>query len=176
MINIKNGIQKERIMNMANLLRRKRHGGPPARAAEATPMSHFQRELDRLFGDFWPEFGEALEPWTESFVPNVDVAEDDKEIRITAELPGMDENDIDVSISNGILTLQGEKKQEEEEKEKGYYCRESSYGKFYRRFPLSAEVDEDKADAEFKKGVLNIKLPKTETAQAKAKKIKVKSE
>ena len=161
---------------MANLLtRRKRRGDPLSRDIGEPSLSPIQHELNRLFGDFWPETLGGMEPWSGSFVPNVDVAEDEKAIRISAELPGMDENDIDVSISNGVLTLQGEKKQDEEETEKGFYCRESAHGKFLRRIDLGSDVDEDKADAEFKKGILTITLPKSEAAQAKAKKIKIKS-
>jgi HSP20 family protein len=131
--------------------------------------------MNRLFDNFWLEPFGVFEEWPGSFVPTVDVTENDKEIRISAELPGMDEKDIDVTITDSMLTIQGEKKQEEEEKEKGFYRRESSYGSFRRVIDLPIEVDESKADAEFKKGVLKIKLPKTAKAKAKGRKLKVKT-
>jgi HSP20 family protein len=134
-----------------------------------------QREMHRMFDNFYLEPFRMSEEWPGSFIPTVDVTETDKEIRISSELPGMDGKDINVTVSDSMLTIQGEKKQEEEEKEKGFYCKESSYGTFRRVIDLPAEVDEGKAEAEFKKGVLKIKLPKTAAAKAKAKKIKIKT-
>lgn len=140
-----------------------------------SPFRSLQREMNRMFDNFWLEpFGE-FEEWQGSFVPTVDVTENEKEVRISSELPGMDEKDINLTVSDSTLTIQGEKKQEEEEKEKGFYRKESSYGTFRRVINLPAEVDESKAEAEFKKGVLKIKLPKTAEAKAKSKKIKIKS-
>jgi HSP20 family protein len=129
-----------------------------------------------MFDNFWLEPFGVSEEWPGSFVPTIDVTENNKEIRISSELPGIDEKDINITVSDSMLTIQGEKKQEEEEKEKGFYCRESSYGTFRRVINLPAEVDESKAEAEFKKGVLKIKLPKTAQAKTKAKKIKIKSD
>jgi HSP20 family protein len=131
--------------------------------------------MNRMFENFWLEPFGAFEEWPGAFVPTVDVTEEDKEVRISAELPGMDEKDIDVTVRNNILTIQGEKKQEQEEKQKGFYRKESSYGTFRRVIDLPAEVDESKAEAEFKKGILRIRLPKTAEAQTKTKKIKIKS-
>jgi HSP20 family protein len=146
-----------------------------SRRGSESPFRSLRREMNRIFDDFWLEPFGAFEEWPGSFVPTIDVVEDDKEIRISSELPGMDEKDISVTVSDSTLTIQGEKKQEQEEKEKGFYRRESSYGTFHRVVDLPADVNEDKAEAEFRKGVLKIRLPKTAEAQTKAKKIKIKS-
>jgi HSP20 family protein len=129
-------------------------------------------EMRRLMQDFWMR---PLEGWGEEFVPRVDVKEEEKEVIVSAELPGLDQKDIDVTVTNDSVRISGEKKQEEEEEKKGYYRRETSYGSFERVIDLPTEVDEGKAEAEFSKGVLTIKLPKSEEAQAKQKKIKIKS-
>jgi HSP20 family protein len=129
--------------------------------------------LDRFFEDF-PLGRVADENWlTAAFVPKVNVAETDKELTVSAELPGMEEKDIDISISDGALTLKGEKKEEKEEKEKNYYRLEQSTGYFHREIPFPCDVDADKAEAIFKKGVLTVKLPKTQ--KAKGRKLEVKS-
>jgi HSP20 family protein len=108
--------------------------------------------------------------------PAVDVAEKDKAYEITAELPGLDEKNVEVKVANGMLSIKGEKKEEKEEKKRGYYLSERRYGAFERRFQIPEGVDSDKIDATFKKGVLTVTLPKSATAQAAEKKIAVKSE
>jgi HSP20 family protein len=161
---------------MAKELKRQEGGrGLLSRRRDESPFRSLQREMNRMFENFWLEPFGAFEEWPGAFVPTVDVTEEDKEVRISAELPGMDEKDIDVTVRNNILTIQGEKKQEQEEKQKGFYRKESSYGTFRRVIDLPAEVDESKAEAEFKKGILRIRLPKTAEAQTKTKKIKIKS-
>jgi len=162
---------------MAKELKRQEGGrGLLSRRRDESPFRSLQREMNRMFENFWLEPFGAFEEWPGAFVPTVDVTEEDKEVRVSVELPGMDENDIDVAIRAGTLTIEGEKKQEEEEKNKGFYRKESSYGTFRRIVDLPAEIDEDKAEAEFKKGVLRIKLPKTAEAQTKAKKLRIKSD
>lgn len=106
---------------------------------------------------------------------DVDVAEDDKAYTITAELPGLDEKDIDVSISDDVLTLKGEKKAEKEEKGKNRYVCERSYGAFVRSFALPSDSLADKIGARFAKGVLTITLPKNPKAEPASKKIQVKA-
>jgi len=144
------------------------------------PFRMLTREMNRLFDDFRSHF--HIEPFGLSrgemgaFTPSVDVTENDKEVRITSELPGIDEKDIDITLSKDSVTIKGEKQQETEDKGKDYYRMERSYGSFQRTVPLPAEIDEDKAQAEFKKGVLKIKLPKTAECQKAHKKIEVKSE
>ncbi len=144
------------------------------------PFASFQREMNRLFDNFFSGF--SLSSWapfdrgaTQTFSPRVDVSETDKEIRVSAELPGMEEKDIDISLTRDSLTIKGEKKGETEEKGKDFYRTERSYGSFTRSIPLPAEVDADKVEATFKKGVLDITLPKTAKAIEETKKIPVKA-
>ncbi len=107
--------------------------------------------------------------------PAVDVAEKDKEYEITAELPGMDQSNVEVKLSNGVLTIKGEKKEEKEEKKKDYYMSERRYGSFQRTFQVPDGVDADKVEASFKNGVLTVMLPKTPEAQKQEKKIAIKT-
>jgi HSP20 family protein len=150
------------------------------------PFEGLRQEIDRLFSDFglgfqWP-FGRSLfaaEPqfrrelmW--STMPAVDVVESEKSYEIAADLPGMDEKNIEVKVAEGVLTIKGEKQEEKEEK-KDYYLQERSFGSFQRRFDLPESVDSDKIEASFKKGVLTVTLPKKPEAQKPTKKIEVKS-
>jgi HSP20 family protein len=107
--------------------------------------------------------------------PAVDVTESDKAYEIAAELPGMDEKDIEVNVANDGLTIKGEKKFEREEKQKDYYVSERRYGSFERHFGLPKDVEADKIEASFRNGVLKVTLPKTAEAQKPAKKIEVKA-
>ena len=108
-------------------------------------------------------------------MPPADVSETDNAYEITAELPGMDEKNVEVKVANGVLTIRGEKQDEKEEKKKGYHMRERSYGSFERSFQVPDGVDADKIEANFKKGVLTVILPKSAEAQKAEKKITVKS-
>ena len=110
-----------------------------------------------------------------SAVPAVDVSETDKAYEITAELPGMDEKNVEVKLANDVLTIKGEKQDEKEEKRKDYYMRERSFGSFQRSFQVPDGVDADKIEANFKKGVLTVTLPKSTEAQKAEKKIAVKA-
>jgi HSP20 family protein len=130
----------------------------------------FRTEMDRLFERFFqdpwgaPLAGSALRgEWD----PTVDVTENEKEISIRAEVPGVEPKDIKVTLAANVLTLEGEKRQSSERKEKDYYQSECSYGSFLRRIPLAAPVDESKVSAEHSHGVLTIRLPKTRTAAAR---------
>ena len=142
-------------------------------------MGTLHREMNRLFDDLWRGNGEPSrlpEAWGfEAVSPRVDETEDDKAFHIRVELPGMDKEDVDVALAEGLLTIRGEKKQEEEEKGKDFYRKERSFGTFRRTLPIPGEVDESKIDATFKKGVLCIDLPKTEEAQKKVTHISVKA-
>jgi HSP20 family protein len=160
-------------------------GGEIARLRE-----EIDRTFDRVFHG-WPEWphisGRFFEPtgikgfWGPAaaprfnLMPSVDVGETDKAFEITAELPGMDEDDIEVTLTDAGLTIKGEKKSEREETEKDYHRLERSFGSFQRCFAVPEEVDAAKIDARFKKGVLTVTLPKTAKAKAKARKIKVKA-
>ena len=149
----------------------------PVRREEEKPFALLRREIDSLFDNFFRGFDiEPFESRMGAFTPQVDVTENDKEIKISAELPGMDEKDIDLSLQNDMLTIKGEKKEEKEDKGKDYYRMERSYGSFIRTIPLPVEVETDKVEARFKKGVLSITLPKTAKAVAETKKVAVKVE
>jgi HSP20 family protein len=155
---------------------------PPARIPDA--WQSFRGEMDRFAGGFsLPSFRRMfdVEPaWrTESAfsfsAPSVDVTEDDKAFKITAELPGLEEKNIDVSVSGDMLTFKGEKHYEKDEKDKNRHVSERAYGSFQRSFALPGGVDRDKITADLSKGVLTITLPKTAEAQKPEKKIEVKA-
>jgi HSP20 family protein len=149
----------------------------PVRRESDHPFVLFRKEFDDLFDTFFRSFDmQPFEGRIGAFSPKVDVTENEKEFNISAELPGMDDKDIDVSLQNDMLTIRGEKKEEKEDKGKDYYRMERSYGYFSRTIPLPVEVETDKVDAKFKKGVLTITLPKTAKAVAETKKISVKVE
>jgi len=141
-----------------------------------------QRETRKWFDDFFRGWGfdlapiRAVQEGTSAYTPTVDVVENDREVRISAELPGIDEKDVEVSLSGDLLTIRGEKRTEEEEESKNVYRMERTYGAFHRAIPIPAEVDQDNVEASFKKGVLTITLPKTAEAKHQAKRIAVKSE
>ena len=152
------------------------------------PFETLRREIDRLFDDFgrdsWRSpFRQSMfdvEPFWKpemTFVgaPAVDIAEKDNAFEITADLPGLDEKNVEVQLSNGNLTIKGEKKEEKEEKKKDFYLHERRFGSFERTFGVPDGVDTDKIEANFKKGVLTITLPKKPEAQKPAKKIDVKA-
>ena len=141
------------------------------------PFLELQERINRLFDTFFEDpFGmvPTFEQTMAGFSPRVDVTETDKEIKVEAELPGIDEKDINVTFDRDVLTISGEKKAEKEEKHKNYYHMERHYGSFQRAIPVPVEIDVDKIDAKFKKGVLTITLPKTKEAQSSAKHITVK--
>lgn len=137
-------------------------------------FSSLQREIDNVFKDF----GRGLPAWGglggDTMPLKVNVAETDKVLEVTADLPGVEAKDIDVKLSNGVLTIKGEKKFEKDEKQKDYRMVERSYGFFERSFTVPTEVLADKVEASFDKGVLKILLPKAPEAQAKVQKIEVK--
>jgi HSP20 family protein len=135
-------------------------------------LSSLQGEVNRLFDEFW---GHRRGGEIEEFItPAVDVEESDKEISVKAEIPGIDPQEIEVSISGNNLIIKGERKQEREEKKKNYHVRECSYGSFYRSIPLPVEVETDQVSADYKKGILHITLPKSQKVLPKQIKIEVK--
>lgn len=145
------------------------------------PLLSLQTEMNRLFEDFWRDpfsmrpFDRITRLGTPTiFNPNVDISETDKEIKVEAEFPGLDEKDLEISISENILTVKGEKRQENERKDRHYFFTERSYGSFCRQFTLPASVDEDKIEAAFHKGVLTILLPKRAEVVEQRKRIAVK--
>lgn len=140
------------------------------------PFSRLHEEMDRLFDDFLPKFSSpSLFEGRLGHMPALDVSETDDAIEVKADLPGLEEKDIDVKLANGVLVISGERKEESEEKKKNYYHAERSYGVFNRSVSLPCEVDEDRIDATFKKGVLTITLPKSAQAKEEERKIQIKT-
>lgn len=149
------------------------------------PFENLRREIDRVFEDFNTGFWRApslLENLphlarARSFAvaPAVDIAEHENAYELTAELPGLDEKNVEVKIANGLLSIKGEKQEEKEEKKKDYYVRERNYGTFERSFQIPDTVDTDKIEAVFKQGVLKVTLPKRPDAAQAAKKIDIKA-
>ncbi len=159
---------------------------PEPGAGEWRPLTNLRREIDRLFDDFG--FGSARLPTGRSLfdiepfwrgelsfgkAPAVDIAEREKEYEITAELPGLDENTVEVKFADGMLTIKGEKQEEKEEKKKDYYLSERRFGSFQRSFQVPEGVDPDKITATVKNGVLTVILPKSPEAQNREKKIAI---
>ena len=153
------------------------------------PALGLRGELDRVFNRFFPEgwphmsLGSladfdpfrAMEAGGALHGAKVDISETDSEYEISAELPGIDEKDIDLDVSEGMLTMSAEKREEREEKKKNYHLTERSYGSVRRSFRVPEGVDIDRIKADFSKGVLKVTLPKTKEAKAKQRKIRVKA-
>jgi HSP20 family protein len=140
------------------------------------PLLSLHREVNRLFDDVFRGFGvPSLAGFERSLSwPNLELGETDNEVRITAELPGLDEKDVDITVEEGVLTLRGEKKSEVENKDRGYT--ERSYGRFERRIGLPRGIERDKASATFKNGVLTVVLPKSEAANENVRRIPVNAQ
>jgi HSP20 family protein len=144
----------------------------------ASPIAALQDEMNSLFSNF---FGDVSLPvWLRNresafaVSPAMDVSENDKEYKLTAELPGIDAKDVSVSVADGYITLRGEKKEEKKEEREGYSRQERSYGSFQRVVPLPENANFDKAEASFKNGVLTLCVPKKAGAQSKERKLEIK--
>jgi HSP20 family protein len=153
---------------------------PVRREDEQGALLDLRSQMNRMFDQFFEKpfglgtfFGE--QELAGVFSPQLDVTETDKAITISAELPGLEPEDIDISLDRDVLTIRGEKRAEKEEKGARYYRVERSYGSFCRSIPLPGEVEEDKIDASFKRGVLTVKLPKSQKAKEGSKRITVKT-
>ena len=136
-------------------------------------LEDIQTRLNRFFNDSPIRRLEGDGLFFADWAPPVDVQETEKEYLIKAELPEINKEDVKVEVLNGVLTIEGERKQEKEEKGKRFHKVERSYGKFVRRFALPTEVEPTKVQAEFKDGMLNVHLPKTAAAKPKAIEVKV---
>ena len=145
---------------------------PEPKPDDQNPIATLQRDMNQVFETFWNRTGHLDWPWGGGDARS-DVVESDDHVEVSIELPGMEMKDIDVTASDEMLTVKGEKKVERQEDKKGYFLSERSYGTVYRTIPLPPGVDGDKAAASFKNGVLTIKLPQTPEARAKAKRIEV---
>ena len=148
-----------------------RRSYPAARGSTGGSLFDLHRQVNRLFDDLVEQDGDSgFYARAGMAAPAMDIHQDDKQVEITAELPGVREEDIDITIDDGILTLRGEKKCAREDEQTGY--RERSYGSFERRITLPGNIDEDACAADFKNGVLTITLPKSE-AMARGRKIEL---
>jgi HSP20 family protein len=168
-------------MALSDLLpARKGRGGLMRRGGDWFDMTSMQREMNRMFNDFLSGFDvspfKMMEEPLSRFAPSIDVKETSRKIKVTAELPGMDEKDISVSLENDFLMISGERKEEKKEEDEEYYHREMSYGSFRRIIPLTAKIDPNEVEARFNKGVLRVILPKMPGSESeKRKKIEIKS-
>jgi len=144
------------------------------RGAEADPFVTLHREMNRMFDEVMRGFDLAPLGSSRLFEgggwPKLEVSQTDKEVKVTAELPGMDEKDVDVELANGVLCIRGEKKTETEDKDQLFS--ERTYGRFERRIPVD-DVEDDKVAAAFRNGVLTVTLPKSAQAQQKVKRIAI---
>lgn len=159
----------------------RRHSEPAVRQdGTRDPVAMLQQDVDRAVGEFLQMFRMPFVGWPGAFMDDgsgiqVDVSENDKEVKISAEMPGMNEKDIDVRLSDGVLVISGERKTEQQSDKDGYIVRERSVGRVERALPLPEGVDADAVEATFKGGVLTITIPKTEEARSSGKRIPVRS-
>lgn len=169
---------------------------PETKENGANPIAQLQEEMNRVFENFWSRFardtstvgstpypisgfggiafGGSGFPWNGT-TPRADVVETDDGYEVTVELPGLEQKDVEVTLTDDLLTVKGEKKVEREDSKKGYYLSERAYGAFHRAIPLPPGVDSDKAEAVFRNGVLTVKLPQSAEAKARVRRIDVKS-
>lgn len=139
-------------------------------------------QIERLFDDFMSGFDmplmRSMQSQSQTFIPALDVRETDKAVEVSVELPGMNEKDIDISITREALIVSGEKRyeREENEKDRGMYRLERRYGSFKRSLALPEGIDVDKAEATFKNGVLTVHLPKSENYRQQVRKLQVRSD
>ena len=162
---------------MAQEIKKSEAGATPVQRY-VDPFLTMRAEIDRVFDAFLGRgFGHfpalAKGESSNSISPSIDVRETESELVVEAELPGMDEKDISVTLNNGFLTLKGEKKSEREEKNDEYHLTERSYGRFQRSFQVADTVDADKVKAEFQKGILTVTLPKRPEAMKTEKRIPI---
>jgi HSP20 family protein len=162
-------------MALPSLWRSGRGRGEPLSGREIwEPFSSLRRDMERVFEDFSRDLGWGMPTAAGAAeVPRIDVSESDNELKIEAELPGVEEKDLEIVLSDGRLTIKGEKKQEKEEKKKDYHLVERSYGSFARSIGLPFAADPDKVKASFAKGVLTVTVPKPAEIKAKEKKIPI---
>jgi HSP20 family protein len=167
-------VERRKTMNMRDLIPwgRKNSQLPMLyRDEPASPFLTLHREMNRLFDETIRSFDmPSMFRHTASW-PSVEISETDKEYRVSADVPDLEERDVEVLFSDGVLTIRGEKKSEVEDKERQFS--ERFYGSFERQIPLGDEIEEDKVEAVFKDGVLTVTLPKTAKAQAKVKRIAI---
>ena len=165
-------------MNFGSLIPWRDKAQVPANREEAAdPFASFRREVDRVFDDFFNGFGRGLPAWSgaSGVTPTLDIADSDKEIVVTAELPGLDEKDFEVTLAGDVLTIKGEKKAESERRNGDAYYVERRFGQFSRSVRLPFEVGDEAVEAKYDKGVLTIRVPKPADAQRSVRRIEVKA-
>jgi HSP20 family protein len=166
-------------MNFGSLIPWREKSVPATRDEVADPFVSFRREVDRLFDDFFNGSGlRGLSAWPgapASVTPTIDVADHDKEIVVTAELPGLDEKDFEVTLAGDVLTIRGEKKAETENRNGDAYYVERRFGSFSRSVRLPFEAGNENVEARYDKGVLTITVPKPADAQRAVRRIDVKA-
>lgn len=145
--------------------------------SDASSFQSLHKEIDRVFDEFKglvPRFAsDRLADFNGQIVPRLDMSETDEAVEITAELPGVGEDDVDISVASNVLTLKGEKSAQKEEKEKDYHVVERSYGRFARTNPLSFDINPDNVNAKFNDGVLAITIRKPPEIASKTRKIAI---
>ena len=158
-----------------NLMPWRERGGLPTRGTR-DPVSAFRSEMDRLFDDFFSASGlpSMLRDESGRLTPRMEIAETEQAYEVTAELPGVKESDVDVSFADGVLTISGEKKSENEAKGNGWVRSERAYGSFRRSLALPPDVDPERIDASFRDGVLKVTAAKSAEAANSPRKIPVK--
>jgi HSP20 family protein len=151
----------------------------PAPTGPEHPLTLFQHRMSQLFDDFFGNWNlpslDGGRDWLGGFNPRMDVTDDGRQLKVTVELPGLDEKDIEVTLTDNLLTIKGEKREESEEKGKDWLRHERSYGSFRRSLRLGREIDAGKVKASFRNGVLHLVLPKTAAAQEQVHKIPIHS-
>ncbi len=163
-------------MNVRDLVpwaRIDRERGPATRSDSISPVVNLHREMNRLFDDVFRGFDDSRLWGVRSAWPSVDVEETEKEYRVTAELPGLEERDVEVLLQDGLLTVRGEKKLETEARNRSYS--ERFYGRFERQITLDRDVDDSAVKATFKNGVLTVTVPKDARASERSKRITINS-
>jgi HSP20 family protein len=161
----------------------KQSGKPSTDLQQDHPLKRFHQEIDRMFEDAFKGFGIGTmfggNQWPETeqgmFKPRLDLGATQDTYTITVEIPGVDEKDLRVDIANDTLTIQGEKKQRKEEKERHYYRLERSYGSFQRILSLPEDADQDNVTASFKKGILQVQIPRKSLPAPEVKQVDIQS-
>ncbi|WCR10734.1 Hsp20/alpha crystallin family protein [Paracoccus stylophorae] len=150
---------------------RDRNRVPARREGDENPMVSLQRDLNRVFEDFWGRFDSPFDGSLPAAGPRTDISETDDAMLVSVDLPGLDDEDVEVNVTEDMLTIRGER---EEKTEKEGFTSQSRRS-FHRMIPIPPGVDSEKAEAEFKRGELTVTLPKTEEARARVKRIEVKT-
>ena len=167
-------------MQIKDLLPWARKDAPGAvRNAEDNPLTALQQDMNRAFETFWNRAGRPFGGLAAGFgegTARSDVVETESGIEVTVELPGLDEKELEVSLTDDALTVRGEKKVERKEEKRGFYLSERTYGSVYRSIPLPSGVDSDRAEATFRNGVLTVRLPQRPEAKARTRQIEVKTD